>query len=159
MSRKPEPLEEWMVDAIQLMIRENLSLRQAALQLEKQITPQQADNIAGRVRFQDALEEARLDYYAEIGSNPKLTKEAVVGQIYQLASRLAADREDFKAADALLKLAKVQGWVGAEPDSSWKVFSNLSQSNIDAVKESLRKQLEQAPSPSVTARAESKEVN
>jgi hypothetical protein len=109
MPRKPEPLEPWMLDAIQLMVRQNLSLRQAAQQLSQDLTPQEADNIQGRIRFQDALDEARLTYYAEIGLNPRLTKEAVVGQLYKLAERQANDREDYKAADALLKLAKVQG--------------------------------------------------
>jgi hypothetical protein len=36
----------------------------------------------------------------------------VVGQLYRLAERLAADHEDYKAADTLLKLAKVKGWIG-----------------------------------------------
>ena len=54
MPRKPEPLEPWMLDAIQVMVRQSLSLRHAALQLGQDITPQQADNIAGLVRFQDA---------------------------------------------------------------------------------------------------------
>ena len=90
--------------------------------------------------FKEALEEARLAHYAEIGSNPRLTKEAVVGQLYVLASRLASDREDYKASDALLKLAKVQGWMGAEPDSLWTTFSKLSQAELDEVRRRLREQ-------------------
>jgi len=137
MPRKPEPLEPWMLDAINLMVRQNLTLRQAASQLGVDITPQEADNIQGRIRFQDALEEARLTYYAEVGSNPRLTKEAVVGQLYKLAERLAADREDYKAADALLKLAKVQGWLygegGAQP-----VLANLTQADIDRLREEIK---------------------
>jgi hypothetical protein len=61
-----------MLDAINLMVRQNLSLRQAAQQLGQDLTPQEADNIQGRMRFQDALEEARMAYYAEIGKNPRL---------------------------------------------------------------------------------------
>jgi hypothetical protein len=78
MPRKPEPLEPWMFDAIELIVRRILTLRQAAQQLGVDITPQQADNIQGRVRFPDALEQARLKYYAEVGGNPRLTKDAVV---------------------------------------------------------------------------------
>jgi hypothetical protein len=140
MPRKPDPLEPWMLDAIQLMIRENLSLRQAAAQLGIEITPQQADNISGRIRFKDALDEARLAYFTEIGSNPRLTKDAVVGQLYQLATRLAADREDFKAADALLKLAKIQGWMGYEPDPLQKAFAALTQEDIDQLRGEIREQ-------------------
>ena len=142
MPRKPNPLEPWMSDAIKLMVRQNLSLRQAAHQLGQEITPQQADNIAGRIRFQDALEEARLTYYAEIGSNPRLTKDAVVGQIFKLAGRLAADREDYKAADALLKLAKIQGWISGE-GADKPVVANLTQADIDDLRAELKKAQEQ----------------
>jgi len=138
--RKPDPLEPWMIDAIQVIIRENLSLRQAATQLGIEITPQRADNISGRIRFKDALDEARLAYFTEIGSNPRLTKEVVVGQLYQLATRLAADREDFKAADALLKLAKIQGWMGYEPDPLSKAFAALTQQDIDQLRGEIREE-------------------
>ena len=157
MPRKPEPLELWMLDAISLMVRQNLSLRQAALQLGQEITPQQADNIAGRIRFQDALEEARLSYYAEIGSNPKLTKEAVIGRLYLLTERLAADREDYKAADALLKLAKVKGIVGYEPDSLWTTFSKMSQADLDALKERFKNQVAEQLKQSQALDAEPKD--
>jgi len=145
-----------MLEAIQLMSRQSLSLRQAALQLGESITPQEADNISGRIRFQEALEEARLAYYSETGSNPKLTKDAVVGQLYRLAERLAADREDYKSADTLLKLAKVQGWVGdAEPDSLWKTFSKLNYAEIEEVKKRLKDQKQPEPSePKVEKSAE-----
>jgi len=134
MPRKPEPLEPWMLDAINLIVRRILTLRQAAQQLGVDITPQQADNIQGRMRFQDALEEARLAYYAEIGANPRLTKDAVVGQLFLLAQRLAADREDAKAADALLKLAKVQNWTSGEDHKDRPVLANLSQADIDRIR-------------------------
>lgn len=146
MPRKPDPLEPWMLDAITLMVRQNFSLRQAAQQLGQEITPQQADNIQGRIRFQDALEEARLKYFSEVASNPRLTKEAVVGQLYKLAERLAADREDYKAADALLKLAKVQGWLYGEGGDR-PVLANLTQDDIDRLRAEIKaKQQEQKAS-------------
>jgi len=135
MPRKPEPLVEWMINAIQLIVRQNFTLRQAAQQLGVEVTPQQADNIQSRIRFQDALEEARMSYFAEIGANPRLTKDAVVGQLYKLAERLANDREDYKAADALLKLAKVQGWTSGEDYKEKLVFGvGLTQAEIDRLK-------------------------
>lgn len=134
MPRKPEPLEPWMFDAIELIVRRILTLRQAAQQLGVDITPQQADNIQGRLRFQDALEDARLKYYAEIGSNPRLTKDAVVGQLFLLAPRLTEDREDAKAADALLKLAKVQNWTSGEDYKDKPVYGNLTQADIDRLR-------------------------
>jgi hypothetical protein len=143
MPRKPNALEPWMLEAITLMVRQNLSLRQAAQQLGQEITPQLADNLAGRIRFQDALEEARLAYYAEVGSNPRLTKEAITGQLYKLAERLAADREDYKSADALLKLAKVQGWINGEGGVAPPVLGNLTQADIDRLRAEIKAKQEQ----------------
>lgn len=142
MPRKPDPLEPWMLDAINLIVRRILTLRQAAQQLGVDITPQQADNIWGRVRFQDALEEARLAYYAEVGSSPRLTKDAVVGQLFVLAQRLTEDREDAKAADSLLKLAKIQGWIAGE-GADKPVFANLTQDDIDRLRAQVKKAQEQ----------------
>jgi hypothetical protein len=99
-----------MLEAIELMIPENLSLRQAASQLGIEITPQQADNIAGRIHFKDAPDDARL----------------------------AGNWEDFKAADALLKLAKIQGWMGYEPDSLQKALIALTQDDINQLKTEIR---------------------
>ena len=146
MPRKPEPLEPWMLDAINLIVRRILTLRQAAQQLGMDITPQEADNIQGRIRFQHALEEARLKYYAEVGSNPRLTKDAVVGQLYKLAERLAADQEDYKAADALLKLAKVQGWTSGEEYRDKPVLANLTQADIDRIRAEYKAKQEQQTS-------------
>jgi hypothetical protein len=143
MPRKPEALEPWMLEAINLMVRQNLSLRQAGQQLGVDVTPQKADNIQGRIRFVDALEEARLKYYAEIGSNPRLTRDAIVGHIFKLAGRLTADREDYKAAEALLKLAKIQGWIAGE-GSDKPVLANLTQDDIDRLRAEIKaKELEQ----------------
>jgi hypothetical protein len=152
MPRKPDPLEPWMLEAINLIVRRILTLRQAAQQLGVDITPQQADNISGRIRFQDALEEARLKYFSEVASHPRLTKEAVVGQLYKLAERLAADREDYKAADTLLKLAKVQGWINGEGGTQ-PVIANLTQDDINRLRAEIKaKQQEQEQAEQIQPR-------
>ncbi|MGB2662934.1 MAG: hypothetical protein WAK48_02950 [Candidatus Acidiferrum sp.] len=66
--------------------------------------------------------------------------------------RLANDREDYRAAEpTLLKFAKVQGWVGAEPESLWATFSKLSQADIDKVRRRLQEQIEQEKGRASTA--------
>jgi hypothetical protein len=159
MPRKPEPLEPWMFDAIELIVRRILTLRQAAQQLGIDITPQQADNIQGRLRFQDALEEARLKYYAEIGANPRLTKDAVVGQLFLLALRLTEDREDAKAADALLKLAKVQNWTSGEEYKDKPVYGNLTQAEIDRLRAEINAKQEQQEQPQTQPAPKPTKVN
>jgi hypothetical protein len=138
------------------MVKYDLSLRQAAAELGQDISIEEAEALKDRKLFKEAQEQAQLANYAEIGSSHKLTKEAVVGQIYKLASRLAADHEDYKATDALLKLAKVQGWVGdAEPDTLWKAFSKLNHAEIEEVKKRLKEQNQPEPAePKVEKSAE-----
>src|SRR5262245_26034300 len=147
MPRKPEPLEPWMLEAIKLMVRQNFSLRQAAQQLGHEITTHEADNILGRTRFQDALEEARLSYYAGIGSNPHLTKDALIGKVYLLSERLASDGEDAKATEALFRLAKIQGWIagegGGQPSVVDLLARLLTQSDLAKLKEQAEKAEEQ----------------
>jgi hypothetical protein len=117
MPRKLTPPEPWWAEAADLIVRCEISLRQAAAELGIDLTIEEADNIRGRKLFQKALDDARTAYYTEIGSSPKLSKDLVVGQVYKLANKLAAEGEAYKASDALLKLARIRGWVGYEPDT------------------------------------------
>jgi len=163
MPRKVIPLPDWIGQAVELMVKHDLSLRQAAVELGQEISVEEAEALKDRKLFKEKLEEARLAHYSEIGSSQKLTKDVIVGQLYKLAERLANDREDYKAADSLLKLAKVQGWVGAEPDSLWVTFTKLSQADIDEVKRRLKEQTAQkkgqTPVPQIAVQVESKQVN
>ena len=134
MTRKLTPPEPWWPEAADLIVRCNVSLRQAAAELGIDLSIEEADNIKGRKLFQKALDEAKIAYYNEIGSNPRLSKDVVVGQIYELANVLTKEGEAYKATDALLKLAKIRGWVGNEPDSLWDVFKDLSHKDIQQLK-------------------------
>lgn len=135
MTRKLTPPEPWWLEAADLMARCNISLRQAAAELGIDLSIEEADNIKGRKLFQKALDEAKIAYYNEIGSNPKLSRDVVVGQIYELANVLTKEGEAYKASDALLKLAKIKGWVGYEPDTLYKAMSGLTQKDIDELKQ------------------------
>jgi len=135
MPRNLIPPEPWWAEAADLMVRSNISLRQAAAELGIDLTIEEADNIKGRKLFQKAFDEAKIAYYNEIGSNPRLSKDLVVGQIYELANVLAKEGEAYKASDALLKLAKIKGWVGSEPDTLSKLLSGLTGRDIDELKQ------------------------
>jgi len=137
MPRKPIQPEPWWADAVALMVKYDLSLRQAAQELGIELTIEEAEAIKDRKLFKECLEEARTSYYTEIGSSPKLSKDLVVGQVYKLASKLADEGETYKASDALLKLSKIKGWVGYEPDSLYKTFNVHSAKEIDEVKQRL----------------------
>ena len=157
MTRKLIPPEPWWPQAADLMARCNLSLREAAAELGVDLAIEDAENIKRRKLFQKALEDAKIAFYTEIGSSPKLSKDLVVGQVYRLAGKLAEEGEAYKATDALLKLAKIRGWVGNEPDSFYDLFKDLSQKDIDEMKQKLSLRMEEEahdtgePSEAITA--------
>ena len=142
MPRKVITLPEWIPQACEFMVRYDLSLRQAAAELGKDISIEEAEALKDRKLFKEALESARLTHFADIGSDYRLNRDAVVGQIFKLAERLAADREDYKAADALLKLSKIKGWVG-EPEHKPSLLDSLTQSDIDTLRAQIKKAQEQ----------------
>lgn len=142
MPRKVIPLPEWIPQACELMVRYDLSLRQAATELGTDISVEEAEALKDRKLFKEAQESARLAHFAEIGSDYRLNRDAVVGQIFKLAERLASDREDYKAADALLKLSKIKGWVG-EPEHKPSLLDSLTQSDIDTLRAQIKKAQEQ----------------
>ena len=142
MPRNVIAVPEWIPQACELMVKYDLSLRQAAAELGHDITIEEAEALKDRKLFKEAQESARLAHFAEIGSDYRLNRDAVVGQIFKLAERLASDREDYKAADALLKLSKIKGWVG-EPEDKPSLLDSLTQSNIDALRGQIKKAQEQ----------------
>ncbi len=142
MPRKVTSLPEWMGQAVQLMVKYDLSLRQASAELGQDISIEEAEALKDRKLFKEALESARLAHYAAIGSDYRLNRDAVVGQIFKLAERLASDREDYKAADALLKLSRIKGWVG-EPEHKPSLLDSLTQCDLDALRAKIKKAQEQ----------------
>jgi len=142
MPRKAIPLPDWIPQACELMGRYDLSLRQAAAELGKDISVEHAEALKDRKLFKEALEAARLAHYADIGSNPRLSKEVIAGQIYKLAERLTADREDYKASDSLLKLTKIMGWINGEGGDQ-PVFANLTQDDIDRLRAEIKAKQQQ----------------
>ena len=137
MPRNVIPPQPWWSEVADLMVRCNISLREAAAELGIDLSIEEADNVKGRKLFQKALDEAKIAYYNEIGSNPRLSRDVVVGQIYELANVLTKEGEAYKASDALLKLAKIKGWIGYEPDTISKMLSGLRQKDIDEMRQKL----------------------
>jgi hypothetical protein len=163
MPRNLIPPDPWWPEAADLMARCDISLRQAAAELGIDLTVEEAETIKDRKLFQKALEAAKVAYYTEIGSSPRLSKDVVVGQIYRLANKLAQEGEAYKASDALLKLAKIKGWVGGEPDSLFDVFKDLTHNDIQEIKVKLHDRIAAEergqPSPPEPGQKEREPIN
>lgn len=133
---RPAKEEEFLSSAIEMMVREGVSLRQAATVLGVAITTQELDNIERRKSFKQMLWAARHRFWQELGSDPERTKASTIGQLQLLAQKLTDDGEYDKAAEVLFKIAKAEGWVGSE--STVNVFAGLSAKEFSELRERLK---------------------
>lgn len=132
-----------MADAIEAMVRQGISLRQASTQLQITLTTQDCENIQRRRSFQKLLGSARLRYYAELGTDPEFTKESVVGFLFLAMHKLYEQGDFDKAGEIALKIQKIKGEVGSETNVN--VFAELSQKDLHAI----RKRLEEGKAPRI----------
>lgn len=121
-----------------MIVRDGVSLRQAATILQLPLTTQDCRNIERRKSYQKLLWAARHRYYAEIASDPQRTKVATIGNLQLLAQRLMDEGQYEKTAEVLFKLAKMEGWVG--PESNVNVFGSLSHKDLQNIREELKKE-------------------
>jgi hypothetical protein len=131
--------ENWFQAAVELVVRHGLTFRQAVSDLGIGINSQEAETFFRRKAFQKLLRAERHRYMTELANDPGATKTSAIGNLLQCASGLMEAHQYDKAAEVYLKIAKLQGWVGAE--NNVNVFNGLTQS--DYVK--LRAKLEAKP--------------
>ena len=133
---RPIKLDDWHLDAIQLMARTGCSLKQAATELEIPVTNEDCLNIMRRASFLRLLWSARHQYFAELASDPNFKKDTLVGKFLFLGQKLEEEGAHDKAAEVLFKAAKAMGWIG--PESTVSVFGELSQRDLDAIREKVK---------------------
>lgn len=127
-----EKIENWLIEAADLMARTGCSLTEAAGLMDEAVTSDECDAIVRRKSFNRLLWEARHRYFNELANNPNFRKDTVIGKLVSLAQRLEDRGEYDKAAEAILKAAKVAGFVG--PESTVSVFGELSQADLDSIR-------------------------
>lgn len=140
MPAKPETLESQPL--AELVAREGITLREAATRLGVALTTESAANLWRTKGFQRILRTERNRYYAEVGQDPEWRRKTAIGMLLSCVQRLIEDGAHDKAAEVILKAARVEGWLGAETQVS--VFAGLSQKDLDLMRERIR---EKAVSP------------
>jgi hypothetical protein len=129
---RPLDLEDWHLEAVELMARTGVSLATAATELGKTGDKDGFGKILRRASFQRLLWEARHRYFNSLGSDPNFKKDTAIGKLLSLAQRLE-EAQDFSAASEIyFKISKMMNWVG--PESTVNVFGELSQKDLDAIR-------------------------
>lgn len=131
----PEKIDNWNIAAAELMARTGMTLQQAVAELDIQLTSLECDAVIRRKSFNRLLWEARHRYFNDLSNNPNFKKDTIIGKLVYLAQRLEDEGAYDKAAEAILKAAKVAGFVG--PESTVSVFGELSQADLDQIRKKL----------------------
>lgn len=137
MGRTPK-IEDWNLEAVQIMARSGCSLAQAVTELGMAITAEEINRTLKRPSFQKLLLEARDRHFSELGSDPKFGKDTIIGHLRDQARKLDEEGEHDKASEVLFKVAKMAGFVG--PESTVNVFADLSNADLMAIREKITQQ-------------------
>jgi len=128
----------WYVQVAEGMVRNNISLKESALDLNIQLDPDELQVIERRKEFQEILRAEQNKYYAAVANDPTRTKSTVLGKLVVQAEFLHKQGDYDKAAIVLEKVAKIEGWTGS--DQNINVFGGLTARDIAEAKERLSKE-------------------
>ena len=135
---RPPKIEDWLLEAVELMAREGMSLKQAAMELGKEVSSEEAERILRRASFSRLYWEARNRFFNQLATDPSFKKESTIGQLLNLAKQLEAEGKHRDAADAIFKAAKIAGFVG--PEQTVSVFGELSAKDLEAIRQKVSEQ-------------------
>ncbi len=118
------------------MAREGLSLREAATRLQVALSSEDVANLFRTKGFQKLLQTERYRFFREIAGDPEWSKRTAIGQMLYANQRLMEQGEYSQVIEGVLKVAKLEGWVGSE--STVNVFGGLSQVEFDQMRQQLK---------------------
>jgi hypothetical protein len=136
---RPLKIANWEIEAAEYMARTGATLQEAATACGQQIPSKDIDNILRRKSFGALLAEARNRYFIQLATSPTWKKDTAIGMLMADAEKLRLQQSYDKAAECVFKAAKMAGWVG--PESQVSVFGELSQRDLDAIRESVTKEV------------------
>lgn len=151
MGRPLKAEEDWFTRVADTMVREQKSIRQAAMEHGIACTSEELATIEKRKGFQAALWTARHRYNKELASNPERTKTALLGQMVFLVQKLIEEGEYDKALEGLLKLAKVEGFIG--PDQQVNIFGGVTPADLQEARKRIESELAGGSAPNRSSSA------
>jgi hypothetical protein len=134
---RPIILEPWVEAAIDIMVRNEVGLMDAAMELGQEVTIEECKNIQRRASFNNLLWQTRHRHFADLSNDPNFTVNSVIGKLLQLAQKLEEEGAYDKSAEALLKLSKIKGWAGG--DTQVSIFGELSQADLTKIRNTVAK--------------------
>jgi hypothetical protein len=131
----PRHCPAWYVQVAEEMSRNSINFKEACVNLGIKLDHDEATRIEKRKDFQEILRVEQNKYFAMVANDPTRTKSTVLGKLIIQAELLHKQGDYDKAAVVLEKVAKIEGWTGA--DQNVNVFAGLSARDIQEAKERL----------------------
>lgn len=129
------PVLDWYEKAADAIVRNGKTLFQYTNETNRGLTSKECESIARTKEFQAVLRTARNKHFKELATDPSRSRNTAVGQLLYLVQKLIDIEQYDKAANALDKLFKVEGW--SSDAAQINVFNDLGAKDI----EDLRKKL------------------
>lgn len=131
--------EPWFQRVAEKMVRESKTLLDCCVELGIPMTSKDAFNTERKKSFQQCIQGERNRYYAELANDPARTKNSLIGALLLVINRLMDEGKWRDASEALLKLAKIEGWVGE--GTQINILKELTDSQLKAIERSILPQL------------------
>ncbi len=138
--------EPWNIHVAEVMARNGCSFIEAVNELGLDISSEVCEKVIRRKSFNKLLWAARHRYSNQLANDPDFKKETIIGKLISLSQQLEDQKEYDKAAEAILKAAKVAGFVGPE-STTVSIFGSLSQTDIDGIRKKIEGELEKPSRP------------
>ena len=131
-----------MLEVADLMVQEHMSFSAACLALGVKFDNSASERSAQYCdAFQSILDAISFRFYARIGDNPLLTKGVLAGTLMAAVRRLGEMDQWDKIAVPGKLLADLMGWL-EKRDEEAPVIGNLTQADIDKIRQELKAQEE-----------------
>jgi hypothetical protein len=137
MSRQAFEEQPWYSDVADMMIREGLSFSQSCAALGIKFTSAKDEaSHERRKSFQRRFWAARNAYLAQIGSDPSLTKEVIMGALARSIVKLEEKGDHDKVATAAKTLSDIAGWT--KEGTQVTILGSMSQHELEQLKAKAR---------------------
>lgn len=145
MARPSKSEDTYYARIAEVMIREGKSIQQAAMALLLDFTPEELALLEHRKTFQRVLWGQRHKFYHELATDPERGKISLIGQMILNIQKLQEEGEAKEAIEGLLKLAKVEGYVGAEQQVN--IFGSVTPKELEEAKKLIVERLKHGFEP------------
>lgn len=123
----------WYQKLCEKHVREAKSLLHCANELDLNLTQKEILDLQKDKDFASCLRAERWKFYKELAADPHRTKQSAIGSLLALADRLTEAGQYDKAANVIMNIAKMEGWL--DEKTQINVFGDLSQKDINQMRE------------------------